>query len=175
MTTRVIMMKAMLHAHCPGVFGTRLKASSVGKMGFQFLSCHTRCQRWFRKVLMKNTGVRFQEVERRERDMWSSPLLCEPWEHQRVQVPCWDLNFLDHFGANLFGTFCGIKPWHDKNLSPLPWDGERKFLRFPEDRFPWKKFRTVWGKKLPFSQSANLAPSVLGPPNLCLIWDEIKI
>ena len=28
----------------------------------------------------------FQEVERRERNMWSAPLLCEPWEHQRVQV-----------------------------------------------------------------------------------------
>jgi len=27
-----------------------------------------------------------KEVERREKDMWSSPLLCEPWEHQRVQA-----------------------------------------------------------------------------------------
>ena len=34
--------------------------------------------------------------------MWSSPLLCEPWEHQRVQVP----------GKTEFvGAFCGKSDW----------------------------------------------------------------
>ena len=33
-------------AYCTtGAFGTRLKASSVGKMGFQFLDCRSRSQR----------------------------------------------------------------------------------------------------------------------------------
>jgi len=27
-----------------------------------------------------------KEVERRERNMWTAPLLCEPWEHKRVQA-----------------------------------------------------------------------------------------
>ena len=154
-----MMMKSMLHAHCPGVFGTRLKASSVGKMGFQFLNCHTRCQRWFQKVLMKNTGVRFQEVERRERDMWSAPLLCEPWEHQRVQV-----------GLRIF-----LGSNHDPVKVYLPSVEMEKghFSDFPRTGFLERSF-AQFGEKLPLSESANLLPSVLGPPNMCLIWVEIK-
>ena len=108
----------------------------------------------------KTKHVEFQEVERRERDMWSAPLLCEPWEHQRVQV-----------GLRIF-----LGSNHDPVKVYLPSVEMEKghFSDFPRTGFLERSF-AQFGEKLPLSQSANLLPSVLGPPNMCLIWVEIKI
>ena len=62
-----------------------------------------------------------------------------------------------------------------KNISPLPWNGERTFFSdFTRTGLLERSF-AQFGKTAAYTESAYLLASVLGPPNLCLTWVGIKI